>query len=114
MSSGTNTKSISCIFFLPPLLSWVFDDCVWRMVLFAKAASKGRANGIFATGSHTNRWTVVSIYTEFKFAILTIQAGIQSSEVGNSFQILVGRFVLVLETAFVPFSARSPQVMVVA
>ena len=84
------------------------------MILFAKTAAKSIADRLFATGPHTNRWTMVSVNTKLQLAVLAIQTGVEPCEVCNCFQIFVGGFVLVLEAAFIALGAGTPQVVVVA
>ncbi len=92
----------------------MLDDRIWWVILLRKAASKRIAHGILARGAHGNRRTMMPVNTKLKLAVLAVETGVQTGEVGDGFQVFVSSFVLVLEAAFIAFGAGTPQVVVVA
>ena len=57
---------------------------------------------------------MVSVNTVLNIAVLAIHTGVQTSKVGNGFQLLLGGFVFVLEYAFVALGAWAAEVVVIA
>jgi len=56
----------------------------------------------------------MSINTKFQLAVLTVETGIQSGEIGDGFQIFFCGFIFVFETTFVAFGTRPTKVVVIA
>jgi hypothetical protein len=83
------------------------------MILFAEPATKSGADRFFAVCTHANTWAMMPINAEFEVAILAIQTGVQPGQICNGLQIFLCSFVLMLETALIPFSTRASQIMII-
>jgi hypothetical protein len=92
----------------------MLNDGPGGMILLSKPAPKRCTGALLAILPQHHRWTMMPINTKLQLAILPVQARIQSGQICYGFQILLGGFILVLEAAFIAFSARTAQIVVIA
>lgn len=91
------------------------------MPISPKPAPKRCTNPVFALPIapdgceiQTDAGAVVAVDTVLDIAVLPVHARVQSRQVRNGLELLLGRLVLVLEDAFVALGARAAEVVVIA